>query len=196
MDRIGLFGGTFDPIHNGHIRTADFVLSEFNLTKVIFIPANIPPNKSDKKIADGNHRIEMINLAIQDYGDKFSSSRIELDRSGNSYTIETIESFQKSDSESEFYLMMGSDNFQQFTTWKNWQEILLRVQIIVFNKFSDEIIFPEPLKPFSDRILFSQSPLINISSTDVRNRIYSNKNVNLPIHFSVENYIRSNNLYR
>lgn len=196
MSRIGLFGGTFDPIHDGHIQTADFVLSEFNLTRIIFIPARIPPNKSDKKITDGSHRISMIDLAIRDYAGKFSSSRMELDREGNSYTIDTLESFQNENPGNEFFLMMGSDNFQQFTTWKRWQEFTEKAFIIVFRKLDGNLSIPEKLIPFSERILFSQSPLINISSTDVRNRIYSNKNVNLPIHFSVENYIRSNNLYR
>lgn len=195
MAEIGLFGGTFDPIHNGHLTTARFVRHEFELNRIIFIPAGIPPNKSNKLISDGHMRLSMINMAIQNEENIFAVTDYEIRKEGLSFTINTIDYFQKIMPNDTFYLLMGSDNLQQFQTWKNWQDILKKVKIIVFRKEEDFITIPEELKKFNHRILLSKSPRYDISSTEIRKRMSEKQNVDLHINGSVLNFIKSNNLY-
>lgn len=128
-DKIGLFGGTFNPIHNAHIEVARKALEQFRLSKVIFIPAKVPPHKIDEPMPDANLRFQMVKLAVQDHP-KFEVSSIELDREGPSYTIDTIEKLEKVYS-GKLYFIIGADALAEIHGWKSPQKLLKLCSFIV-----------------------------------------------------------------
>ena len=129
--RLGLFGGTFNPIHMGHVRAALKVKKEFGLDKINFIPASIPPHKEMEGMLDASDRFQMTRLAVESYPG-FSVSDIELKRSGPSYTIDTVFHFKSVLAEdTELYLMMGFDAFLEINTWKSYQDLFLLIPLIV-----------------------------------------------------------------
>ncbi|MBT3319570.1 MAG: nicotinate-nucleotide adenylyltransferase [Clostridia bacterium] len=122
-NKIGLLGGTFNPIHNGHIRMASIALCEFLLGEVIFLPTGDPPHKQNSLIAPSRQRIDMIKLAIEDYP-SFSVSAIETQRAGTTYTIDTLEALKRSNVKSEYYYIIGADTLFELHTWKNIDKVL------------------------------------------------------------------------
>ena len=132
--RIGLFGGTFNPIHLGHLRAALEVKSGFELDKIFLIPAAVPPHKMQGNVANAADRLELINLSITaDSG--LSASDVELKRSGPSYTIDTVSYFKQTlPADSMIYLVMGLDAFLELDTWKSYEELLEQVPFIVIGR--------------------------------------------------------------
>jgi nicotinate-nucleotide adenylyltransferase len=129
--RIGLFGGTFNPIHRGHLWAASEVKKIFNLDQIILIPAALPPHKTPGQVARADDRLNMINLAVTDLSG-LTVSDVELHRSGPSYTIDTIRHFKHSLGEAvRIYLIMGLDAFLEIHTWKSHQELLEQIAFIV-----------------------------------------------------------------
>lgn len=134
MRHTGLFGGTFNPVHFGHLRSAYEVQARFSLDGVCFIPAAIPPHKEPSSVADAADRLEMIRLAVSDYPE-FSVSDVELKRSGPSYTIDTVKHFKTTLTEpTMFYLIVGLDAFLEINTWKSFKELFLLVPFIVMTR--------------------------------------------------------------
>jgi nicotinate-nucleotide adenylyltransferase len=132
--RFGLFGGTFNPVHLGHLRAALEVKEGFELSKIFLIPAALPPHKTPGDVADAGDRLQMLNLALDDK-DGFSVSDIELKRSGPSYTIDSVKYFKNTlPEESQVYLVMGLDAFLEIDTWKSYEELLVQVAIVVINR--------------------------------------------------------------
>ena len=129
--RIGLFGGTFNPIHKGHLWAALEVKSGFNLDQVYIIPAAVPPHKTPGMVANADDRLKMINLAIADLSG-ITVADVELRRSGPSYTIDTVRHFKhKLKKGSRIFLMMGLDAFLEIHTWKSYKELLEQIALIV-----------------------------------------------------------------
>ena len=188
-DKIALFGGTFDPIHLGHLKVAEWVRNFLNLDKVIFIPNHIHPFKKREKITPSKYRLKMLELALLEYQD-FDLDPVEIDRQGVSYTINTLHYFYKIYPQTELFLLIGADNLLELPKWKNAQEILSLAKIVVCNRESRQSV------PTMDknRFIFLNSPKINISSTDIRERFaygHSCKNM-LPtevINFIIENKV-------
>ena len=132
--RFGLFGGTFNPVHLGHLRAALEVKEGFKLSKIFLIPAALPPHKIPGDVVDAGDRLHMLNLALEDKAG-FSVSDIELKRSGPSYTIDSVKYFKSTLPEkSQIYLVMGLDAFLEIDTWKSYEELLAQVAIIVINR--------------------------------------------------------------
>ena len=123
--KIGLFGGTFDPVHVGHLIIAETVSSDFLLDRVFFIPAAVPPHKNGNRISPSDRRFEMLTLAIEDHT-RFEISDVEIRRGGLSYTVDTIRWFQESATwrETAFYLIIGSDSLYDIKNWKHPEKIL------------------------------------------------------------------------
>ena len=129
--RIGLFGGTFNPIHIGHIQVAFKVKKSISLNKVLFIPSALPPHKEPGNVVDVGDRLEMINLSLSPYPD-FVISDVELKRPGPSYTIDTVRHFKSAPGEdATHYLILGSDAFLEIDTWKSYADLFLMVPFIV-----------------------------------------------------------------
>ncbi len=132
--RFGLFGGTFNPVHLGHLRAALEVKEGFELEKIFLIPAALPPHKIPGEVADGGDRLHILNLALEDTPG-LSVSDVELTRSGPSYTIDTVHHFKRTLPEkSQIYLIMGLDAFLEINSWKSYEELLVQIPIIVINR--------------------------------------------------------------
>ena len=169
--RIGLFGGTFNPIHRGHLWAASEVIKRFNLDRVFLIPAALPPHKTPGLVAKADDRLKMINLAIADYCG-LTVSDVELNRPGPSYTIDTIRHFKHTlAKDTRIYLIMGLDAFLEIHTWKSHQDLLEQTAFIVMAR---------PAKDYSDarqgwRILetYLKSTLSADYQFDASNACYS-----------------------
>ena len=132
--RFGLFGGTFNPVHLGHLRAALEVKEGFELKEIFLIPAALPPHKIPGEVVDAGERLHMLNLALEGIAG-FSVSDIELKRSGPSYTIDTVTHFKNTLPEkSQIYLVMGLDAFLEIDSWKSYKKLLVQVPIIVINR--------------------------------------------------------------
>jgi nicotinate-nucleotide adenylyltransferase len=132
--RFGLFGGTFNPVHLGHLRAALEVKEGFELEEIFIIPAALPPHKLPGEVVDAGDRLHMLNLALEDTAG-LSVSDVELQRSGPSYTIDTVNHFKGVLPEkSQIYLVMGLDAFLEIDSWKSYKELLVQVPIIVINR--------------------------------------------------------------
>lgn len=191
MSKVGIFGGTFDPIHHGHLITAQSVKELRSLDKIIFIPAFISPHKQHAKASSAEHRLNMIKLALDEIP-FFECSDFEIKQHTISYTIDTLREFKKVYDEID--LIIGYDNIFQFHTWKQPDEILRLSNVIVLKRKSSHPL--DFIDKYVEAATFVQTRGIEISATDIRNRVHQG----LPIHYLVpaivENYIYKNNLYK
>ncbi len=211
--RIGLFGGTFNPIHLGHLRGAEEIWQAFQLEEVIFIPSSIPPHKVTEKIIEAKHRLEMVKLAIAS-NPHFSTSDLELSRPGRSFSIDTIRSFQEGH-EDAFFFVLGGDAFAEIETWKDFQNLFSLCHFIVMARPGPprsipSSPFPEALVPdfgyapgekawihhSGCRVYFKEISFLDISSTKVRALIEKGESVKYLIPDEVEAYIQKHGLYR
>lgn len=200
--RIGILGGTFDPVHNGHIYLAKKVIKKLKLSKVIFIPAYIPPHKKGIKVTQAKHRYNMLKLATG--GDKkFKVSNMEIKRKGRSYSVETLRSLRKKyGSRAELFFITGSDSLMELDKWKNLEEILSLCKFVVVERpgFKAGDI-PKSFMRTSAKdnsahgIIFLKINAKNISSTDIRNKVKTLKSVSGIVSAKVEDYIGINKLY-
>jgi nicotinate-nucleotide adenylyltransferase len=219
--RIGLFGGTFNPVHLGHLRAVVEVRQGFELDEIYLIPAALPPHKVPVELASAADRLEMLNLAIgADSGVKVSD--VELNRSGPSYTIDTVLHFKQTlPAENRLHLIIGLDAFLEIDTWKSFSELLMQVSLIVINRpKSGSPVNGVPWKIMDDYISSSVSaeyafsasqstylanqfqPIyvleitaLDISSTKVRRRIRKGLPVDNLVPQKVAEYIRTKGLY-
>ena len=192
--RIGIFGGSFNPIHNGHLFVAETVLKEFDLDRILFIPAFVNPFKQDHdKVVDDMDRYEMSKMAVADHP-QFQVDDYELKKEGPSYTVATLQYFSNEIAEAEWFLIMGGDSLAGFPRWKNADKILNLATLIVYGREGSD--FPEDFD-FKDRLLKCQLDLpIDISSTLIRTRIKDAKSFRYLIPDIVYRYIELKGLYR
>ncbi len=214
--KAGLFGGTFNPFHNGHIEIMLYVKNRYDLEKIFFIPSATPPHKSDINLAPAKDRFEMVKQSLKGYENFFVSDK-ELIRKGPSFTIDTINEFKKEYGQNTFfYLLMGSDAFLDITTWKHKDQLFEAVQIIIMLRgdwenynaivsfidanISKGYIFNEHDNTFSHKkkknILICRVPKINISSTMIRDRIKNKQSINDLVPENIEKFIRTKELYK
>ena len=214
--KVGLFGGTFNPFHNGHIEIIQYVKDRYGLNKIFLIPSATPPHKPDINLAPANDRFEMVRISLQDHENFFVSDK-ELIRKGPSFTIDTINEFKKEyGCNTDFSLLMGSDAFLDITTWKNKNKIFETIEIIIMLRghwknynaivsFIDENIskgyfFNEQDNTFSHKkkkkILICRVPKINISSTMIRERVKNHESIKDFVPANIEKIIRTKELYK
>ncbi len=189
MKKVGIFGGTFDPIHIGHLITAQAVKEIRDLSKIIFVPASTSPLKQEIKSALPIHRLEMTKLAIKKYT-YFDVSDFEITNRGISYTINTIKYFKEKYGNIE--LIIGYDNFLIFDKWYKWEDIVSLVNIVVLKRFNETPVRP---KVSEDKFIFVDNPTIQITSTMIRERITNNLSIDMFVPQEVNNYIEEKNLY-
>ncbi|NOR11225.1 MAG: nicotinate (nicotinamide) nucleotide adenylyltransferase [Desulfovibrionaceae bacterium] len=213
MQRIGLFGGTFDPVHNGHLAAGRAALSQLYLDQLIYIPAPSPPHKQDVSITSFYHRLAMLERAI---GDKkgFSVSPIEAERHGPSYTIDTLSIIRRRfESDVIFFYVIGLDAFAEIRTWKHYQQLLLEVSFVVIdrpshnNETCEQIVLTE-LQGYTRRgegswghekgstIYRLVMEPVDVSSTVVRMLLQEGKSVDGLVPERVIEYLQENRLYR
>ena len=210
----GLFGGTYDPIHLGHLRCAEEVLEIFDLNRIIFVPASKPPHKIDADITSFYHREQMITLAIEG-NPVFSFSNVEKERKDTSYSVETVEYILKKYMENlELYFILGQDAFHAIQTWKDWQRLLLLCNFVVMTRpgyedrglegilpadFASRFTYDDTVKgfrgPTGHVIYFRGVTFLDISSSDIRQRVRAGKSIKYLVPDAVRHYIAKNSLY-
>lgn len=210
----GLFGGTFDPIHFGHLRAAQELVTLLKLDRVIFIPAANPPHKTQRVISHFDHRLQMIKLAIAG-NDSFSVSDVESLRQGKSYSIDTVRYFLDShDKNLELYFITGQDAFDAITTWRGWDKLLLLCNFAVMTRPGYENRGLENILPedFASRFTYDQEnggyqgptgytlyfrdiTFLDISSSLIRANINTGRSVRYLMPDSIGSYIAENFLY-
>lgn len=200
VKRIGIMGGTFDPIHIAHLFIAEETLEVLKLDKIVFIPAGVSPHKINNKSAAPYHRLLMTALAVNS-NTRFLLSNIEIERNGPSYTIDTVRALKKMlPEEAELFFIVGGDTLIDLEAWRDYKELLDSVCFVVFTRagFDDRLIDNKIqlfTKNFNANIVKISIPLLEVSSTDIRERIRKGRTVKYLIHEDVENYIRKNKLY-
>jgi nicotinate-nucleotide adenylyltransferase len=190
MPKVGIFGGTFDPIHLGHLITAQSVREIRKLEKIIFIPAFISPHKSDAKTSSAEDRLNMIKLAI-DGIPFFDYSDSEIKKGGVSFTIDTLRKLKNSYDELEF--IIGYDNIFSFHTWKDPDEIMKLAKIVVLRRKSSHP--PQFKDKYYNKSVFVQTRGIEISATDLRERVKKGLPINFLVPPNVLEYINNHKLY-
>jgi len=191
LKKVCIIGGSFNPIHIGHLILANTVLEELNLDEMIFVPCYIQPLKGDKDFASSTHRLEMVKLAIQS-NPEFTLSDIEINRKGKSYTVDTLKFFKKK--YENLYFVIGADNIKDFHKWKEPDTILKIANLIVTNRGGINIQIPEKIR--GKKIISCTIPQIEISSTMIREKIRNGQSIKYLVPEAVENYIIQNNLYK
>ena len=196
---IGIFGGTFDPIHEGHLAIAHHALKKFNLQRIEFIPSFKPPHR-DQVIATPAHRLAMVRLAIQDHPE-FHTNDIEIKRMGISYTIDTLIELQRQMPHSILYYLVGTDAFSQLNTWHDWKKIFTLTHLIVVNREDEKITTPNIISTYlkenqlEKNLHFLNIKSIPISATDIRGQIQSGKKIIDDLSPLVLQYITDKQLY-
>jgi nicotinate-nucleotide adenylyltransferase len=189
LPRLGILGGTFDPPHNGHIAVARTALKEFDLRNVIFVPAKYPPHKQAEEISSETDRLNMLKLAVDNYPE-FEVSEMELNREGLSFTIDTLREIKNLFSEFEIVFIIGADNIAEMESWFKPEEILETATVVAFNRPGFT-----PGGRFKSRIkMFNMLP-VDISSTEIREKLRSGREVTGLLPAAVLDYIEKNSLY-
>jgi nicotinate-nucleotide adenylyltransferase len=213
VKKVGLFGGTFNPIHLGHLRGAEDIRESFGLDRVIFLPAAVPPHKVTKNVIDPLPRLEMVKLATV-ANPFFSVSDVEMKRSGNSYSIDTLRYFRERRADS-FSFILGQDAFAEIETWKEYPELFSLCNFIVMvpsgvGKTPPGAQLPGGLTSSfrysqEDRVWlhesghtlhFKEITFLDISSTRIRELIENGKSVKYLVPPEVEAYIQAHGLYQ
>ena len=197
--KIGLLGGTFDPIHRAHVELANSAIKEAGLDELYFIPAYVSPFKLNVETEDGDDRYKMIEKILH-YNPAFRVSDYELSNEGTSYTFNTLEHFD-SVLNGDIYFIVGSDSLLQLDTWYRGKEILSKYHLISSRRpgaWSDsaERKVEEYIKLYNARIQILDMPPMNISATEIRQRIAEGKDIKDFVLPEVEEYIIEHNLYR
>ena len=191
MSRIGIYGGTFDPVHHGHLITAQSVRELRNLDKIIFIPSFISPHKEEFKISDAVHRINMLKIAIKNI-DYFDWSDFEISRENVSYTIDTLHEMKKHYDEIE--LILGADNMKTFYKWRSPEEIIKLATLIVLRRRTD--YEPGGDNNYEKNAVFLETPRIDISGTIIRQRVRQGLPIDFLVTRGVKEYIYDLKLYK
>ena len=210
--RIGLLGGTFDPVHLGHLAVAETVLSRLQLGRVLFIPAARPPHKTDFNITSFSQRASMLELALALFP-RYELCPLEEDRPGLSFSIDTLRELrQRFGGEARFFFIIGFDAFAEINSWKEWDHLLDLSAIVVINRPShdgenmDELVsrlFPGyregeagvwSAEQGENIYSLSMQP-VSISSTEIRRRVRAGESVASLVSINVEEYIRDHGLY-
>ena len=195
--KVGLFGGTFDPIHWGHIKAATAIFEKLTLDHLYFVPAYVSPFKMKIQSASDRDRLAMLKLALGGHAN-FSISEYELNKKETSFTIETLRHYKKLlSNDVVLYLILGSDAFEGISQWKEVKEIFAVCHLIVVSRPGYPLKSKAHDTHYSgNQVLFFQLPLLDISSTQLREKIDHGEEYSDLIPASVEQYIRTHRLYQ
>ena len=198
MKKIGILGGTFNPIHFGHLILGQSAKEEFGLDKVLVMPTKNPAYKTISGGVTEQNRIDMIQLAIQDFP-YFEFSDVELRRDGATYTVDTLKELKVENSEDKFYFIMGADSLYQIETWEDPDKILSMVNVLVATRNDSRSALDAQIDYLEDKyhgkIYHLNSPSIEISSNEIRKRNVSGQSIHFFLPEPVIDYIERNGLY-
>jgi|SRR5271169_907133 len=199
--RIGVYGGSFDPVHFGHLVPVEEARRLLGLEEILFVPAFQPPHKPSGPSAPSHHRFAMLALAFEAYP-AFRLSDFEVSRGGTTYSIETLRHLRASRADAEFLLVLGSDSLAALTTWRAWQELLdeFRVAVVEREGFPRAALArdlpPAVSSRFGESIFFAGNAPVTISSTWLRRAISAGEDLSGSLPASVVTYLRKHALYR
>ncbi len=203
MERVGLFGGSFDPIHNGHLFVANAIAERFELEKIIFLPSAQPPHKETSQLTPSTHRARMVQLAVADTP-LFDYSDFDMSRTGPTYTIDTVNHFRKELGESvRLFWIIGADWLAEIHTWKHIDQLADACQIVTAARSKSQeldwsqlrlVLTEEQLIQLESGIV--ETPLIDASSTNIRQRLRKGLSVQSDLPKPVCDYIEANEIYR
>ncbi len=215
-ERVGIFGGTFNPIHLGHIKAAESIQHSFTFHKLLFIPSYIPPHKRSEEVASPQHRLNMVKLAVSGFS-PFEPSSIEIDAREKSYSIVTLRKIKKKYPEADIFFILGVDAFVEIETWKDYEKVMEQCRFIVISRpgyqleaaerVLDQTNRPAVLRLKRDAIVNMETvakykvfllPIeaLAISSTAIRKRIQEGGSIQSLVSEGVKNYILENKLYQ
>ncbi|MDP1899813.1 MAG: nicotinate-nucleotide adenylyltransferase [Rubrivivax sp.] len=190
--RIGLFGGTFDPVHQAHVALAHAALAALRLDEVRWIPAGQPWQR-EPGVTAAAHREAMVRLAIA-HEPRFVLDRIELARSGPSYTLDTVRALTVVQPHTQWVLIIGQDQYAGLHTWRDWQQLLGLVTLAVANRPGVQRAVAPEVQAFAHRVV--PLPMLDISATDIRRRVSEGQDISQLVPPTVARYIESHGLYR
>jgi len=199
--KIGVLGGTFDPIHNAHLIMAETVRESLALDLVLFVPVRIQPLKAGAPVTPAEHRVAMVERAIRG-NPHFALSRVEVDRVGPSYTADTLELLRAEPGRSDvaMWFIVGTDSLLSFPQWREPERILARSRLAVVRR--PDVALPDMSLLYSNLPLLEgaidwiDAPLIQISATDLRRRVAQGRSIRYRVPEGVREYIEANGLYR
>lgn len=199
MKSIGIFGGTFNPIHNGHVNLIEKVIESLRLDKIIIMPTKIPPHKIAINLASSSDRLEMCRLAFNSIP-KIEVSDYEISQGGKSFSVFTLRHLKEMYPQAEIYLFMGSDMILSFHTWHLYKEILKLATIVAVSRINEDkeniVEYSKIIDDLGGKCIIIQIEPYEISSTQIRKAISQNQEYSCYLPEKVVNYIRSNNLYK
>ena len=197
---FAILGGTFDPIHLGHIKTAKSILALTSVEKILFIPLGNPPHKDENNVSSAYHRLNMLNLAVEGEKD-FLISTMEIERNGKTYTIDTIKELKKLLGNTiKFFFIIGTDELLLINTWKNYEELLKICSFIAVKRpgYKDKLLEDAVaclMENHDANIRIVEIPPVDVSSSEIRKNIKNGISIKGLIDEKVLNYIKENNLY-
>ncbi len=212
--KIGILGGTFNPIHLAHLRIAEEVQRVCELDRVLFIPAAEPPHKDVAGKISFSHRLAMVKAAIRDYPD-FQASDLEIQRSGKSFSVDTLEILRQQDPQGERYFIIGLDSYRDIASWKDYDRIFSLSHLVVITR--PGVLVKEPLGPLpvairddfcydkctgkiqhksGNYLIFSQETNLDISSTEIRKMLANRQPIRHLVPTVVADYIEEHSLYQ
>lgn len=212
--RLGIFGGTFDPIHLAHLRCAEEVRETLGLDRILFVPAAVPPHKPTRRIVPPAHRLAMVRLAIA-RNRQFAASPLELKRPGRSYSIDTLRILRAQLPKTQFTLLLGLDAFREIDTWKEYQALFALADFAVFSRPPAPLTAARTALPVAarrhfcygrdrqtlvhesgNRIRLLQVTALDISASDIRLRLQRGQSIRYLVPPTVAQYIHRHRLYR
>jgi nicotinate-nucleotide adenylyltransferase len=197
--KIGLLGGTFDPIHTGHLLIAEDARQGLGLDTIVFIPAGRPWLKADQTVTEPEHRLAMVELAVNS-NPYFKVSDIEVRRPGATYTVDTLEQLRREyDSNTEIFLILGMDSLNELTRWRSPERLFDLCTIVGISRPGQDDIDRDKLESIaegaSDKVVLIPGPSVGISGTDIRDRVADGRSIRYRAPEAVESYILEHGLY-
>jgi nicotinate-nucleotide adenylyltransferase len=198
--RLGLLGGTFDPVHFAHLLLAEQCREACRLDQVWFLPSGRPPHKPNETISPSEARIEMLELAVAGHPG-FSVCTLEIERGGTTYTVDTLEHLHRDDPTRELFFLIGADSLADLPSWREPERIVQLATIVAVNRGdrplpdSSALMGQKGLQPASP-IRFVTMPGVDLSSSDIRQRVHAGRSIRYMTPPAVEVYIRERSLYR
>ena len=197
--RLGILGGTFDPIHHGHLVAAQEVLYQLRLDRVLFVPAGDPPHKPSRPVSPASHRVRMVELGTAGQAD-FVVSRVDVDRPGPHYTVDTLQVLHKTwGPGASLYFIEGTDSLADILTWYRPERLIELAELAVVERPGvalDVDKLEQQLPGLRERLHWVRMPSLEISSTDLRARVREGRPISYLLPAAVEAYVREQGLYR
>lgn len=197
--RIGILGGTFDPVHYGHLLMAETCREQLQLSEVRLMPAGSPPHKPDRKITDGHARADMLALAVSGYPE-FVIDRRELRRKGPSFTVDTLREIKEQFPEAEIFLIIGADSLKDLASWREPETIMQLATVVAVNRPGQPQLTKQQAaewvgEAFAENIKLLSMPGTDLSATELRQRIKDGKELRFMTPKAVEAFIKQHSIY-